>query len=100
MPSVAYRRFWFYTTFSFGGNCLWRDIGASYWGVVWGRRHRAPYPLIAIYIDDGWYESTTNFGLRIGPLDVGMFIDPKHGNDPDWNERQKEKETSEPAPQN
>lgn len=82
MPSVAYRRYWLYASVIVGANSLWRDIGCSYWGLVWGRRNRASYPLLAFYIDDGWYQETLNFGLRLGPLDIGVFIDPKEGNHP------------------
>jgi hypothetical protein len=31
-------------------------------------------PLLAFFVDDGWYEPALSFGLALGALELGFFL--------------------------
>ena len=68
MPGQFYKRRWFFA----GVNTdRFRFCGAEYYGFAWGRW----WPVLAVVIDDGWYDGSVSVSLCAGPLEAGMFIE-------------------------
>ncbi len=44
-------------------------IGARWYGLTWDNT-----PLLALYVDDAFYEPARSVGLAVGPLEVGVFM--------------------------
>ena len=43
--------------------------GARWYGLVYDK-----LPLLAVFVDDGWYEPALSFGLAVGSLEFGFFL--------------------------
>jgi hypothetical protein len=43
--------------------------GASWYGLVSDNT-----PLLAFFVDDGWYKPALSFGLAVGPFELGLFL--------------------------
>jgi len=43
--------------------------GARWYGMVYDNA-----PLLAIFVDDGWYEPALSFGLALGPFEFGFIL--------------------------
>lgn len=69
MASRRHRRFWLFATARADS---FRFIGAYYYGFVWGRTRR---PVLALCIDDSWYDGSLSVSLVFLVLEAGVMID-------------------------
>ena len=70
MPGQFHKRRWFFASINAD---RFRFVGCRYYGLVWGHY----WPLLAVAVDDSWYEPTTSYSVCCGPLEAGFFIEYK-----------------------
>lgn len=66
MPGQFHKRQWFFGSMNTDG---FRWVGARFYGIVWGYKR----PLVAVAIDDSWYDGSTSYSLVLLFLEVGFF---------------------------
>lgn len=70
MPGQFHKRRWFYGAIN---RSKFRFVGARYYGLVWGRY----WPVLAVVIDDSFYEPALAVSVCLVALEVGVFIDTR-----------------------